>query len=176
MEPMEVAIEEQKLLTQIIQHQETFALRIVGYAGAVITALSALRLTSETVLPLGAYIVTSGIAIGLFFWTAVIFRVAQDRAIGRSFDVEAHIRDLLDEGKVFASYDGPLIAESLSNRNTADAQRHAAENVRVWGPFALLAAGVALVAILSVAWDTDTGIDPDATESSMVEEAPDLKE
>lgn len=145
---VEVAIEEWKHLQFIISHQDDNATRFIRWTGAGLVALSALYLRPEARpgdvpvarIELGPYIIACCALIFAMGWMSAVFRVAQDRAIGRAAKVEWFLGNPDNR-----PYCGPKIGESLEQWNGFCAQARSFWNVRIFAPFALYAAGVFIV-------------------------------
>lgn len=137
----QLAIEELKLLQIIAGNQEELRFKIRGWCIALVTALTAAFLSGKIEFLGIEYILISCLILTLFLWLDVLYRVAQDRALTRAAVVEENLRGS-------EVYEGPLIRNSLSVKNTIKDQRKSLNNIRVYGPYLLLFVIVLLVGIL----------------------------
>ena len=108
-------------------------------AVAVATAVSVAFLSGTTLISGNSFLVLGGAIVFAFLWLDVVHRVAQDRAMARSREVEKVLRTEQ------APCDGPLIGERLSAPNRLRDQLSAVANVRVYGPYLVLAAALFIV-------------------------------
>ena len=139
----EIAVEELKLVQTIIQHQGDVGLRIKSWCITLVAVLGAARLNTDTSISASAFVLGATSLIAVFLWLDAMHRVPQDRAILRSEEIERYLRE--EDGP----YDGPAIGRSLQLANSPTAQLKAANNVRVWGPYAALFAVVVVVGVAS---------------------------
>src|SRR5690349_24750348 len=110
-----MALEELKFLQDSIARQEGLRLQFRGWNIALLTALTAAFLANNSPLSKGKYMAVSiGLSL-LFFWLETVHRVAENRAIKRSNEVEAALRAEID-------YDGPRIGRSMSRANNLNEQ------------------------------------------------------
>ncbi len=133
------AMEELKLLQNVIGRQEDFRMKIKSWAVTLVSAVSIAFLSGKINISSKSYIIMSVGIIVSFCWTDVIYRVAQNRAMKRSGNVESYLR-----GEV--EYSGPKIGSSLSIPNTLSEQFGAFNNVRTYSVYLIL---VILTLILS---------------------------
>jgi hypothetical protein len=141
MDKHELAMEELRLLQEIIKHQEDLRAQLMNWSVGLIGAgtfafLTEIKLSQSNFLFVGCTLVLAS------FWMNVIFRVAQDRAITRSHRVEQFLR----EG---GEYDGPKIGLSLAARNSVAEQLQAANNIRMYSPYAILLVFIVIASNLS---------------------------
>jgi len=128
MEPETIALEELKLVQAIITNQELVRLKIMGWGVAATIAISVAYLSEKIDLPALSYLMLSVIIIGIFLWLDTVHRVAVDRAIERSGEIEECLRKE-------KAYDGPKIGQSISVKNGIPYQLRSLKNVRVYGPY-----------------------------------------
>ena len=138
MEPEAIALEELKLVQAIINNQEQIRLKIMGWGVAATIAISVAYLSERIDLPPNSYLTLSVIIIGIFLWLDTVHRVAVDRAIERSGEIEESLR-----GE--RAYDGPIIGKSISVKNGIPYQLRSLKNVRVYGPYLALSIAVLFV-------------------------------
>ena len=143
MEAEMIALEELKLVQSIIHTQEQMRFKVVGWCIATITGLSVAYLSEKLDLPHTSYFVLSILIILIFLWLDTVHRVAVDRAIMRSGEIEKALR-----GE--AEYDGPKIGESLSLKNGILYQLRSLKNVRVYGPYLALLFAVSCIYFFGV--------------------------
>lgn len=131
MEKDQKAFEELKALQNIISSQEETRAKVKNWAVGLISAISVAFLTQKASFSRKGYFVISiGITI-LFLWLDVVHRVAQNRAIQRSNEVERILREEAD-------YDGPKIGATLAVANTLREQIRALNNIRLYIPYIVL--------------------------------------
>jgi|SRR3954447_24142729 len=126
-----MAIEELKTLQSIISKHDDLRAQVLGWCVALITGLTVAYLSKPVEIDRWGFVALSVSIVLLFLWVSVSYKVAQDRAIERARTIESQIR-------AQATYDGPLVTDSLSRANRWPDQKKALNNVRVWGPFASL--------------------------------------
>ena len=142
MEPEAIALEELKLVQAIINNQEQIRLKIMGWGVAATIAISVAYLSEKIDLLPNSYLTLSVIIIGIFLWLDTVHRVAVDRAIERSGEVEESLR-----GE--RAYDGPIIGKSVSVKNGIPYQLRSLKNVRVYGPYLALSVAVLFVYVFN---------------------------
>ncbi len=124
----DVALEELKILQEIIARHDDISFKIKGWCVTLITAIIlAIKSGKFSISVSSGLVLLGGISI-LFLWVDIIYRVAEDRAISRSREVERLIRDHI-------VYDGPQIAESLSVKTTFMDQMSSLNNIRIYVPY-----------------------------------------
>lgn len=133
-----LALEEIKILQAIVIKHDDIRSTIINWNVGLITALCVAFLSGKSGLDRIDFFLIGVAIILLFFWLDVVYKIAQNRAIRRSAEIEDQIR-------CGTTYDGPIIGKSLTQPNTASEQMNAARNVRVWFPFLALLVLVALV-------------------------------
>ena len=131
MEPEVIALEEFKLVQSIINNQEQIRVKVVGWCIATISAISVAYLSKKFQFSPGSYFAVSLTIIVIFLWLDTVHRVAVDRAIIRSGEIESFFRKEVD-------YDGPKIGKSISVKNGIPYQLRSLKNVRVYGPYVAL--------------------------------------
>jgi len=131
METETIALEELKLVQSIIHNQEQMRIKVVGWCIATISAISVAYLSQKLNLPPKSYFSLSLIIILIFLWLDTVHRVAVDRAILRSGEIESFFRKEIE-------YDGPKIGKSISVKNGIPYQFRSLKNVRVYGPYLAL--------------------------------------
>ena len=124
----EIALEELKILQQIVARHDDLSFKIKGWCVTLVTAIIlAIKSDKYSISVSSGLSLLFGISL-LFLWIDVIYRVAEDRAISRSRQVERLIRDHI-------VYDGPKIAESLSVKTTFMNQMRSLNNIRIYVPY-----------------------------------------
>lgn len=131
MDKEQMALEELKIIQDVIYDQEAIRFKIKGWAVALITAISIAFLSKKINFSSTEYLFTSVGIVLLFFWTDVIHRIAQDRAQKRALNIERFLRGETE-------YDGPKVSISLSRDNTIKDMLRSAKNVRVYFPYLVL--------------------------------------
>lgn len=144
-ERQETRLEELRLIQNIIAQQQDLRTRAVAWSVALNTGLIIARFSDTIQLAAWVYLCVALLATALFFWLDTTYKVAEDRAIERSNQIEESIRT----DPAATAYDGPKIGLSFIEPNTLSAQFHAANNVRLWGIHAVL-----LLAILATFFST----------------------
>ncbi len=142
MEPENIALEELKLVQAIINTQEQIRLKIMGWGVATVSAISVAYLSEKLDLPSNSYLALSLVIIGIFLWLDTVHRVAVDRAIERSGEIEECLRKE-------ATYDGPKIGKSISVKNGIPYQLRSLKNVRVYGPYLALCFAVLFIYVFN---------------------------
>jgi len=127
----QIALEEWKIVQDVIHDQEEIRFKIKGWAVALISAISITFLSKKINFSSAEYLFISVGIVLLFFWTDVIHRVAQDRSQKRTFDIECFLRRKTE-------YDGPKVSISLSRANTIKEQLRSAKHARVHFPYLVL--------------------------------------
>jgi hypothetical protein len=92
METETITLEELKLVQFIIHNQEQMRIKVVGWCIATISAISVAYLSLKLNLPSKSYFSLSLIIILIFLWLDTVHRVAVDRAIFRSGEIERFFR------------------------------------------------------------------------------------
>jgi hypothetical protein len=134
-----MALEELKFLQDTIGRMEGIRLQLRGWNIVLLTALTAAFLAKDSPLSKGKYVsVSIGLSL-LFFWLETVHRVAENRAIKRSNEVEAALR-------VETDYDGPRIGLSMSRANNLNEQLAAMNNIRMYLPYIVMTALSVLIA------------------------------
>ena len=131
MEIETIALEELKLVQSIIHNQEQMRVKVVGWCIAIISAISIAYLSKKLELPSNSYFGLSLAIVSIFLWLDTVHRVAVDRAIIRSGEIESFFRKEIE-------YDGPKIGKSISVKNGIPYQFRSLKNVRVYGPYLVL--------------------------------------
>lgn len=133
MDTRQLALEELRLLQEIIKHQEELRAQLTNWAVGLIGAVTVAFLSTEISLSRFQFLFVGCTLVFASFWMNVIYRVAQNRAIVRGIRVEHYLR----EGN---AYDGPRIGASLAVRNSVGEQLRAAANIRMYAPYSILLA------------------------------------
>ena len=141
MEPVEIALSELKMVQDIIHNQEQMRLKVVGWCIAAVTGISIAFVSKTLVVPTKYYLALSLAITCIFLWLDTVHRVAVDRAIARSGDIEGFLRGEHE-------YDGPKIGKSISVASGARYQAESLKNVRVYGPYLALSLIVVAVAVI----------------------------
>lgn len=149
------AMEELRLLQEIIRHQEDLRAQLTNWSVGLISAISIVFLSAKIDLSGLHYILVGSALIIAFFWNNIIFRVAQSRAIARSNKVEECLRQGGD-------YDGPKIGDSIGGDNDIGEQVRAMNNVRIYAPYVILLIFVIIVGISKEVVTSPSG-EPSAT-------------
>jgi hypothetical protein len=141
MNESQLALEELKILQSIIARQENNCMKLRGWAIGLVTALTVVFTSKDTLIVKSEYILLACIMIALFLWLEVIYAVAGNRAIKRSIEVEEIIPKA-------TGYKGPKIGANLKRKNTFRSQLDAFNNVRIYVPYAVLALITGAIAVL----------------------------
>lgn len=131
MESSEMALEELKVLADIISRHDEISLKIKGWCTTLVTGFLVAMFSGTIQAPLNVSGLLVAVIIVIFLWIDVVFRVAEDRAINRQGEVEKALR-----GEV--QYDGPKIKWSLSTPNTFRDQLRSLNNNRIYLPYVAL--------------------------------------
>jgi hypothetical protein len=142
MDDEQKAFEELKILKEIIFLQEEARAKIKSWAVGLVSAITVTFVSERISLSWEEYLLICGGILALFLWMDVIHRVAEDRAIKRSSEIEVILRDRSKQ------YDGPKISISVSIPNKFSEQRKALLNVRVYSPYAVIMALIIIVAVV----------------------------
>jgi hypothetical protein len=128
----ELALEELKILSAIIDRHEQTEYKIRGFCLALIAALTAGFFAKETELIAWGYILLSIIISAGFFMFEVFHRVPKLKAFKRADIVEEYLRST--EG----TYDGPKIGLSLRGERWS-LLREATKGIPTYGPYIMVA-------------------------------------
>ena len=136
-----ILLKEYEFLQNIIARQENTRLTIRNWFMGFITALSIAYLSNSVSIPKNGFLLVSVVLILLFYWTELVYRVAEKRAMIRSDEVEKYLR----EG---TEYDGPKIGLSLGKSNRfSDQLKEIPTNIRISGPYVVISILILLIAL-----------------------------
>lgn len=139
-EKTSIILKELELLQSIIARQENARLTIRNWFIGFITALVVSYLSNSISIPTSTFLSIGTVLILMFYWTELVYRVAEKRAIVRSNEIEMQLRDM-------ESYDGPKIGLSLGRPNRLrDQILEIPNNVRISGPYLTILILVLLIA------------------------------
>lgn len=137
----ERALDELRILQGIVARHDDISFKIKGWCVTLITGIMlALKSGNFAVSTKSSLILAFGISL-LFLWVDVVYRVAEDRAIDRSDEIEKLMRDE-------SEYDGPKIVMTLRKPNTLSDQYKSLKNVRIYLPYLILTMIVIIVSII----------------------------
>jgi len=139
MDKQTIAVEELKIVEEIINYQESIRFKFLGWLITIISAISVAFLSSKLNISQNSFLLLSTLIIMIFLWLDTIHRVAVDRAIERAGKIERYLRA---ENK---KYDGPKIGESISIKNGIKYQIIALANIRVYSPYLALFIAVLVI-------------------------------
>ncbi|HBY02154.1 MAG TPA: hypothetical protein DEG92_06430 [Rikenellaceae bacterium] len=137
-----VALKEYEFLQNIIARQESIRLTIRNWLFGLVTGLIIAFYSNDFILSQWQFTLLSIFLILMFYWTELLHRVAEYRAMVRSTEVE----EILRSG---TSYDGPKIGKSLDKRNTIKDQiAQIPNNPRIYIPYITLLFIISLIALV----------------------------
>jgi hypothetical protein len=130
----QVALDELQILAGVIERKEAVRLRQRNWVITAVSGLSIAFFSNSHGIQPGEYAAVTLATIVIFWLMETVYQHVEDRAIQRSRDLEA----LLREGR---TYDGPLISESLSPKSLDEQLRYVARTFlapRVASPYLAL--------------------------------------
>lgn len=135
MTKLDLAIEEFKLFQAIIARQDDISFKIKGLCVTLHVGILALLYNSKINSLLESKYIFFSIMLFMilvfFIWIEAIHRVAMDRALERSAEIEKEIRT--NDLKEY-----PKIGLSLGRNNTPKDQFHAMNQIRLWSPYSII--------------------------------------
>jgi hypothetical protein len=127
-----IILKELEFLQGVIARQENARLTIRNWYMGFITVLVVAFFSKEISMNKNAFISIGSTLTLLFYWTELVYRVAEKRAMVRSNEVEGKLRES-------ENYDGPKIGVSLGRPNTIkDQLKEVPNNVRISGPYLVM--------------------------------------
>lgn len=132
----QVALDELQILAGVIERKEAVRLRQRNWVVTAVSGLSIAFFSSSRGIRPGEYAAVALAMIVIFWLMETVYQHVEDRAIQRSRELEALLRER-------RPYDGPLISESLSPRALDDQLRYVAHMFlapRVASPYLALIA------------------------------------
>lgn len=141
----QVALDELQILAGIIERKEAVRLRQRNWVITAVSGLSIALFSKGVNVTAGKYAVVGLATIVIFWLMETVYQHVEDRAIQRSKNLEAILR----EGR---PYDGPLISDSLSPRSLREQLVYVAKTLfapRVASPYLALIVLVVAFALLA---------------------------